>query len=635
MSATSFRPDVQGLRALAVLMVVIYHAGLPLPGGFTGVDAFFVISGYVITLALRRHWNDTGRIGLGRFYVRRARRLLPALATMIVVVIPFSFVFSTFDARNQGYETAKSAALFFANIELMLFRPNGYFTATEQTNPFLHTWSLSLEEQIYFVVPVVLFGLWWVSKRVSRSRPLALFVGGILLIGLGSLWVSIILTASRDWWPVNIFFNPLEKIEVARMYAFYSPLTRLWEFLAGALLAAVPMFTRRIVQSIAFAVGITGLVYAGITFNAQTVFPGIMAAIPVGATMLLIASQGVFGSMQPLSNRVATWIGDRSYSWYLWHWPLIQFARATFPDFQHGPVLAALAGLGIAALSYRFIEEPIRHGEFWGRHRATTLGLTTACIAVPVLLTTAFRYEPTPELDVHIDVTSGCVEETWETLASEDTCIWRTPNAVGDAVLIGDSQAGHLSEGFIEAAHANRLNARIVTRTGPFFLYHEDRNYAARMITENPDAKVVVLGQSTPFGERIEWWKNEAAGYLIRLNQADIPVVFAHTIRKGGNPLRCATIRFDRLTNTCEIDPAESAASGAEMPTLHAHERDMLALAPGNLGFNINRVLCPREPCVSYQDGTWLWRDASHISIAGSHKLVPQLTDLIAQSISR
>lgn len=635
MSTPTIRSDVQGLRALAVLMVVVYHAGLPLPGGFTGVDAFFVISGFVITLALRRQWNDLGSIGLGRFYLRRARRLLPALATMIVIVIPFSFAFSTFDARNQGYETAKSASLFFANIELMLFRPNGYFTATEQTNPFLHTWSLSLEEQIYFVIPVVLFGLWWLSKRVSRSRPLALFAVGILLIGLASLWVSFVLTAPHNWWPVNLFFNPLEKMEVSRMYAFYSPLTRLWEFLAGALLAALPMLMRRSVQSVAFVAGIAGLAYAGLTFNAQTIFPGVMAGVPVVATMLLIASGGALGPITPLTNRVAIWIGDRSYSWYLWHWPLIQFVRATFPDFGQGPVLAAVVGLGFAALSYRFIEEPIRHGEFWARHRATTLGLAATCVAVPVILTTALRYEPTPELDVHIDVTAGCVEESWDALASADTCIWRTPNALGDAVLIGDSQAGHLSEGFIEAAHANRLNARIVTRTGPFFLYHEDRNYAARVIIENPEAKVVVLGQSTPFGEQVEWWKNEAAGYLIRLNQADIPVVFAHTIRKGGNPLRCATIRFDRLTNTCEIDPAESAASGAEMPTLHAHEQDMLALAPGNEALDINRVLCPREPCMSYQNGTWLWRDASHISIAGSRKIVPQLTDVIARSIDR
>jgi peptidoglycan/LPS O-acetylase OafA/YrhL len=554
---------------------------------------------------------------------------------MIVVVIPLSSLFSTFDARNQGYETAKSASLFFANIELMLFRPNGYFTATEQTNPFLHTWSLSLEEQIYFVVPVMLFGLWWLSRRASTRRPSALFVVGILVVSLISFWISYVLTVPRDLWPVNLAFNPLESSEASRMYAFYSPITRVWEFLAGSLMAVIPSPTRRVTRSVAFVAGLAGIAYAGFTFGAQSVFPGVLATIPVGATMLLILSGGTLGPIAPLTHRVFTWLGDRSYSWYLWHWPLIQFTKATFPDFTNGPVVAALVGLAVAAVSYRFIEEPIRHGAFWGRHRSTTLGLVAVCIAVPIALTTALRHEPTPELDVHIDVTSGCVEASWETLRADDQCIWKIPGAIGDAVLIGDSQAGHLSEGFIEAAHANRLNARIVTRTGPFFLYHEDRNYAARVIAENPDTRVVVLGQSTPFGDTVEWWKNEAAGYLIRLNEADIPVIFSHTIRKGGNPLRCATIRFDRLANTCEIDPVESANSGQEMPTLHSHERDMLALAPGNFAFDSNRVLCPREPCVSYQQGEWLWRDPSHISIAGAQRIAPKLSDVIAEAIDR
>ena len=635
MSAITPRSDVQGLRAVAVLMVVFYHAGLPLPGGFTGVDVFFVISGFVITMALRRHWVTTGTIGLGRFYLRRARRLLPALAAMIVVVLPLSLVFSTFDARNQGYETAKSASIFIANIELMLFRPNGYFTATEQTNPFLHTWSLSLEEQIYFVIPLVLFALWWFTKRLTRPVGTAAFIGLVLIVSAVSLWLSYTLTTTRDAWPVNRVFDVLENADTARSYAFYSPATRLWEFLAGTVLALLPVIRGRVVSAVLFVFGLGGIVYAGLMFNGQSAFPGVLAAIPVGSAMLLIASGGAVGSIAPLSNRVFVWLGDRSYSWYLWHWPLIQFTRATFPELRYGPILASVAGLGVAAFSYRFIEEPIRHGAFWNRYRTTTLGLAGTCIAVPLLLTTVFRHEPTPELDVHIDVTTGCVEEPWDTLTSDFACFWQVPNALGDAVLIGDSQAGHLSEGFIEAAHSSGLNARIVTRTGSFFLVHPDRDYAANLVIGNPDTKVVVLGQLTPFWDDIEAWKSLSSSYIARLNNANIPVIFTHTIRKGGSPLECATIRFRWLPNTCEIEPLESAESGAEMSTLHSHERDMLALVPGNFTLDINRVLCPTEPCVSLQNDIWLWRDPSHISIAGAQLLVPQLADLMNMALSR
>ena len=624
---SGMRSDIQGLRALAVLLVVIYHTGIAVPGGYIGVDVFFVISGYVITGSLVRRWGRGERFSLLQFFGRRVRRLLPALAAMTVVCLPLMSVFTTFDGRTQGFETARAASTFMANVQLMLFRPNGYFVASEQTNPFLHTWSLSLEEQIYFLYPFLAVLLMFSARRAGPVAKRVVLVAGFSILGLVSLWLSLIGTLSIDAFPVNHFLDLSENADFGRQLAFYSSVTRLWEFLAGAVLAVVPVVSARVLAGGLASVGLGLVIGTALWIDSASAFPGWIALFPVGGTCLLILSRG--GWMHGiLSSRPVGWIGDRSYSWYLWHWPAITFGIAVFPGSRAIAAGAAIGSLLLAEGSFRLIESPIRNAQFFAANGLRTLVLGVVCVAVPYALATHGQIEPTPELATHEDVEFGCVTAEFTVLLGDEACFWPVEDPRGDAVLIGDSQAGHLSGAFISAAHEQSLNARIVTRTGAFFQNTPDRDELARLIIEDLRPRVVVLGQLTISWEP-DYWAPQMRGYVQRFSDAGIGVVVPHRIRKGGEPLECPPIRFGVLDNTCELSIEDSSQSAGEIKTIIEFERTVLEDVERLKLVDPNIVLCPLEPCRSLQDGKWIWRDGGHISREGARRLRVPLTEAI------
>ena len=220
------RLDIQGLRAVAVLVVVLFHAGLPLPGGFVGVDIFFVISGFVITGMLAREWQRSGRIGFGGFYARRFKRLTTALALMVTVTVLLSVVIaSPLGAQQVTAQTAIGAMLLVANL-VIARTTGGYFDSAAEANPLLNTWSLSVEEQFYLVFPLVLLVGWVVRAKITRGRwAPALLVAAVAAVSLGLM----LLTSRGGQVP---FISD-------ELVGFYGPLSRAWEFAAGALLALV------------------------------------------------------------------------------------------------------------------------------------------------------------------------------------------------------------------------------------------------------------------------------------------------------------------------------------------------------------------------------------------------------------
>lgn len=631
-SDPAFRADVQGLRALAVLIVVIYHTGLAIPGGYIGVDVFFVISGFVITSSIMRRWEAGQGFSPIDFFGRRVRRLLPALAAMAVVCIPLMSLFTTFDGRQQGIETARAASTFWSNIQLMLFRPNSYFVSSEKANPFLHAWSLSLEEQIYFVFPFVLIALLLLVRRLGYSVRRIVVLLGLVGLGVFSFWLSIIGTFALDAWPVNQFVFLPNDVDYGRQLAFYSPLTRLWEFLAGATLALLPVMKTRSLSAVMATAGLLMILFAALRVGSQSAFPGWIALVPVTGTCLLILSHGGW-LRSVLSGRILGWLGDRSYSWYLWHWPLITFALATFPGSSLVVAGAAVFSLVIAAGSFRFIEQPIREGRIWRAKVWRSYALGVLCVTLPLLVSSLAVIEPTPELVVHEDVEFGCVKAEFSVLLGDESCFWPTDGAVGDAVLIGDSQAGQLSGAFINAAHRNRLNARILTRTGAFFQNTPDRDELARLIIEDVKPQVVMLGQLTISWEP-EYWVAQIRGFSQRFSDAGIPLVIPHRIRKGGEPLECAPIRFFTLENTCEISDVESLQSGVEVKEIIALEKAALDGVERVALFDPNESLCPQEPCKSRQGGMWIWRDGGHISREGARRLTTPISQAINSLLS-
>jgi len=329
---TRYRADIDGLRALAVMAVIIFHT-FPniLPGGFVGVDIFFVISGYLITQIILSDLSK-GKFSATSFYARRIRRIFPALIAVLVATFLLGWnSFLPLELTSLGKNIVASA-LFSAN--LMLLSEAGYFDLAAHLKPLLHLWSLGIEEQFYLVWPLLL-----------RSLP----PNRLLLI------TGVILAASFVSNIATIAHHPSE--------TFYLPFTRAWELMAGAGLAQTSRNDERYHDLFA-AVGIAAIALSLFLINAKTPFPGWAAAVPVAGTVLLIRSEGSFLNRVVLSNHAAVHVGVISYPLYLWHWPLLVFAELfklkTLTDLERGMVIALTFLL--AWLTYKYIERPIRFG---------------------------------------------------------------------------------------------------------------------------------------------------------------------------------------------------------------------------------------------------------------------------------
>jgi peptidoglycan/LPS O-acetylase OafA/YrhL len=342
-AALDFRDDINGLRALAVLGVVIFHADRAwLPGGFVGVDIFFVISGFLISRTILAQCA-AGQFSLTMFYARRAKRILPAL----LVAVSSVWIVGWFMAAPTQFRDIGGGLLgnsyFTVNFWLMrLAGVGGYFGADATTKPLLHLWSLSIEEQFYLAWSVLLLALFKLERRLVVFVILAAFVA--------SFAFSVVLT-------------PIDPIA-----AFYLPWTRGWELALGALIAyrevfwldALPYPARR-TANIGAGLGIALMLGAFLFLNETQPFPGWLAAIPTIGSALVIANPGSLPGELALGNRVAGFFGAISYPLYLWHWPLFAFARIWPGVLPTTPVLLALAGLAVAlaAVTYRLIEQPI------------------------------------------------------------------------------------------------------------------------------------------------------------------------------------------------------------------------------------------------------------------------------------
>jgi peptidoglycan/LPS O-acetylase OafA/YrhL len=342
-----FRPDIEGLRAIAVSLVVFRHAGLPfLQGGFIGVDVFFVLSGYLITALLTKELNSSGRVNLSRFYARRIRRLLPASSLVVVFVCLIQSITASPIAQFAVLKAALatmvySSNIYFAHIQLY------YFAQSYATNPLLHTWSLGVEEQFYFIWPIFLLLLW---RLVAKFRIRILVLLAITFVSFTS---CILLTALN---PVTAFFE--------------SP-ARAWEFSLGGLLSLVPLPWLTAHETLCKWFGIAGLIIlilSSALIKDSSSFPGYIAAIPVLATVAILqAGAGAPGSLVPrlLNLRLLQYLGGISYSLYLWHWPVLVMAREIYPT--NSPAVRAagvILTFLLAAMTHVTVENPVRFNSF-------------------------------------------------------------------------------------------------------------------------------------------------------------------------------------------------------------------------------------------------------------------------------
>lgn len=364
-----YRPEIDGLRALAVVPVILFHAGVQIfSGGFVGVDVFFVISGYLITTILLTEM-DAGRFSLLDFYERRARRILPALFTVIAFCSPFAWAWLLPEDFQSFAQSVVAVCLFGSN--LLFWRESGYFDAAAELKPLLHTWSLALEEQYYLFFPLFLMLAWKLGKR--------------RIVGL--LVVCALLSFALAQW--SALHRP--------SFAFYLLPTRAWELLLGSLAAfylrAQPTaaITHGVREGLS-AAGIGALAYANFAFDKTTSFPGLPALVPTLGTLSIILfarSDTLVGRL--LASKPLVGVGLVSYSAYLWHQPLFAFARHRSIEEPDVALITALciAVVPLAYLTWKFVEQPFRNRQRFGRKQVFSYSVASTAIVLFIGVTAA------------------------------------------------------------------------------------------------------------------------------------------------------------------------------------------------------------------------------------------------------
>ncbi|HMJ81180.1 MAG TPA: acyltransferase family protein, partial [Candidatus Dormibacteraeota bacterium] len=362
----AFRPDLEGLRGLAVLLVLLFHADVPgLGGGFVGVDVFFVLSGFLITGLLLREREGSGRIDLGAFYARRARRILPAAAVVIVATLAACWVIlAPLDLPRVAGDAA-AAALSVGNIRFAAGAMD-YFAADNAPSPLLHYWSLGVEEQFYLLWPVLLI----VATRLPRPR-----------LGAALALLAVVAASYAAAWYLT---------DQAEPWAFYSLPTRAWQLALGGLLAVTVAWQARLparLVVVAGWLGLTCILVAAVTLDATiTPYPGLAALLPtLGTVALILAGTQRWSPAMVLAERPMRWLGRISYSLYLVHWPVLVLPAALLlpGDELSLPARLALAGLAVAlgAACYRWVEAPFHQGARLRLAPRRTLALAATAIA--------------------------------------------------------------------------------------------------------------------------------------------------------------------------------------------------------------------------------------------------------------
>ncbi len=647
------RLDIQGLRALAILLIVLYHADLPFPGGFTGVDVFFVISGFVIAGTLMSEFESSGRMSLVRFYDRRLRRILPAPAVMLVFVALAGILADPAGTQHMSAMTGIAASLLGSNFYLNSL-PTGYFDVSTQLNPLLHTWMLSVIAQIYAVFPLLLIAAGWLGRsRAGRGRTREFAFVIVALATFASFALSFAVSRGDQ------------------QLAFYASPTRVWEFGAGALLLLASPLLERIPVEVNRILGLAGTVAIGVsTFTIEQIgFRETAALLPVagGCALVVAGTNSNVGVSRLLSIRPMVFVGDISYSLYLWHWPFIVFAKALWPNQGWVVPLAAAVSLLPSWLSYRYVENRMRR-----RSRAPAaprrfsavrkpLVITAACIALPVVanlgllqaqeaLSSTSSMTSWKRTDLyHSYVGRGCDSPVPLGQRKNSRCTWRVPGSRGKIVLLGDSNAGQFTEPVTRAGNRAGFDVTVATYSScPYIGLRITRvdgeskrcpafgtqsiDYLVRsrpslvvlatrtdFYLQNPkDGLAVGSGDDFTYddAEKAALWRQALRATLRRLNAAGVPVLLVHPIPVLPLDQRtCAVVRV--LMGKCSDSESRSSvdswlrrARRAEKAAVAGLERTWI--------LDFENRLCGKKRCSSVKDGISLYRDSRHLSIDGS-----------------
>jgi len=662
-----FRRDVQGLRALAVGLVLAYHAGLPVPGGYVGVDVFFVVSGFLITGLVADEVARTGRLRLGRFYARRARRLLPAAALTLVAVVVATLAWLPVTRWREVAGDVLATSLYAVNWRLA-DRSVDYLAQDAAASPVQHFWSLAVEEQFYVVWPVLVVGLVALARLRGRAVSRRTLVAGVVAVAAASLTWSVWFTAA----------DPSR--------AYFVTTTRAWELAAGALLALVAHRVARLPGRVLAGAGWAGLtlvVLAAATLEAGTPFPGVAAALPVAGTVLVLAA-GLSGpGLRPLTARVLQPVGAASYSLYLWHWPAVVVATALAggEPSTRDLVLAVAVSVVPAVASYRLVERPLHTSARLRASTARSAALGVACTLLGVLAALALLravptsgdhdapgaavlrdgswHGPDAATDLHRlvpaladatqDVADLYDEDCHQDALGTDAaaCTFGDPASETVVALVGDSHAGQWQPPL--AAVASDEGWRLDTYTKGSCALADTRPWLGTTRSEYVecgrwnDAVVETLLADPPdlvvvSNNRIEVADDEgalvrgaagddeaAAGLAAmwrRLEDAGVPVaVVGDTPWVGVDVPECVARHTGSWTTECTVDAdAPARRSGLAQQRAAAAETGVPLL-------DVTGLVCPDGTCPAVVGGVLVWRDVSHVTASYARTLEPELRD--------
>ena len=651
--SVGFRPDIQGLRALAVIAVIAYHADGPIPGGFVGVDVFFVLSGFLIVGILIRERETTGRLALRRFFVRRFRRLVPALSLVTAFTVALAaLVLELGDVLAATVRTAFAAMFFVANLEL--YRQADYFAPESAKNPLLHTWSLAVEEQFYIFVPLIFVLLSALIARTGRNSDTwrrAAFVATALLT-VTSLAASILVT--------DLGLVPGAGRDPQRL-GFFLPLTRAWEFGAGALVAFLHTEERWALRSsrILKPVGMALILVPMFILTSSMPFPGIRAVpVVIGTVLVLHSSPGGGVVDRILGSGPAIRIGDLSYSLYLWHWPFIVLGRAAFGTSTLVVAVAVVAAFVAAEASYRLVEQPWRHGLVESGRRGGRS--VVAVIAVPLLATVgagAVNSAMAPAEDWG---------RSWSradcNLSRADTIAWNEARCVRGAeglpptgpwfLLIGDSHADALADGVLLAAEATGVPLGVWTRSGTPVVGRLEWQASLRDLVERSRPTAVIIAQRSTgrldtdqMGRWTDLLPTDERGRRDLWLQ-EIGATVENFLELGTEVIWVASVpEFEEAREGTALGPTILRPQGTGL-TLSAEElidqrRSMvleeLLVLEGRDGVSVvdpAELLCVPD-CRTIRDGKLLYRDSHHLSTLGSRFLASLFEEAMSDSLQR
>ena len=610
--------QIQGLRALAALLVTLFHAKW-VNGGFIGVDIFYVISGFLITGLLLREIERTGTINFKEFYARRFKRLLPTSFFVLLVTAVASWLLIPATMRSSLGRDIIAASLYVSNY-LFAWWQADYQNLDATPSPVIHYWSLAVEEQFYLIWPLLILFFFIAATKFKKKILLTLLVATVTALS---------------------FVFSIYQTETSPIWAFYSLPTRAWELGLGALLVLLPPIkTKKLVGLLGFIF----IIVSAFIFGETTAFPGVNAVIPVLGTVMLIST---INSWPPFLNDVANsrmfqWLGEISYPLYLWHWPLLVLPSTYFarPLAIYERILAIIATIILADLTHRFIEEPFRKHKTEPTLVFKRSGVITL---VSVLIGTAIIFSSSDKIDVSgingavslaqikarpLVYDDGCHANYAQT--KSDECIYADTKSDKTMVLYGDSHAAQWFPALVEIA--SRSGYRLISLTksacpsvdtvrldqGGFKMSRCKQwriNTIKRIQEINPDVLIMssfqYFAQPPRFTDREKWWNDGQRKLLTEVKNISPHLIY---ITDTPHPLR-------------DIPACLANYSISKCNTTQRSEDLSIS------GFNVinpNSWLCSRV-CPAVKDGVVAYRDASHISVDIAIALIPRLTQALRE----